>query len=39
VHTAFGLFVVALAERFKELDKRLAERTGAGPPPGVGKQA
>jgi serine/threonine-protein kinase len=24
LHTSFGLFVVALAERFKELDKRLA---------------
>jgi serine/threonine-protein kinase len=34
LHTSFGLFVVALAERFKELDKRLAER-GSIPPGGL----
>lgn len=38
LHTAFGLFVVALAERFKELDKRLAERTTARPEPGADGQ-
>jgi len=32
LHTSFGLFVVALAERFKELDKRLA--SGGSIPPG-----
>jgi hypothetical protein len=32
LHTSFGLFVVALAERFKELDKRLS--SGGSIPPG-----
>jgi eukaryotic-like serine/threonine-protein kinase len=32
LHTSFGLFVVALAERFKELDKRLS--AGGSIPPG-----
>ncbi len=32
LHTSFGLFVVALAERFKELDKRLG--AGGSIPPG-----
>jgi hypothetical protein len=32
LHTSFGLFVVALAERFKELDKRMA--SGGSIPPG-----
>jgi eukaryotic-like serine/threonine-protein kinase len=32
LHTSFGLFVVALADRFKELDKRLA--SGGSIPPG-----
>ena len=32
LHTSFGLFVVALADRFKELDKRLA--AGGSIPPG-----
>jgi serine/threonine protein kinase len=32
LHTSFGLFVVALAERFKELDRRLA--SGGSIPPG-----
>jgi hypothetical protein len=31
LHTSFGLFVVALAERFKELDRRLAERESIPP--------
>ena len=30
LHTSFGLFVVALADRFKELDKRLAEAGATG---------
>jgi CRP-like cAMP-binding protein len=32
LHTSFGLFVVALADRFRELDKRLA--SGGSIPPG-----
>jgi serine/threonine-protein kinase len=32
LHTSFGLFVVALADRFKELDKRMA--SGGSIPPG-----